>query len=85
MCTTIDTLVHPLHPSIALQYFTVYRLGLMGADGYFRFHHFLFIIHGFHGAENNHISIQTPSVISSRQINITLCFVKNLEFSTKAG
>lgn len=54
MCTTIDTLVHP----IPLHYFTVYRFGLKWADSYFRFHHFLFIIHGFHGGENNHISIQ---------------------------
>lgn len=68
----------PMPPSI-------YRHGLMGVDSYFRFHHFLFIIHGFHSTENNHISIRALSGISSRQTNITLCFVKNLEFSLKAG
>lgn len=47
---------HP-HP-ISLHYSAVYRFGLRGIDSYFRFHHFLFIIHGFHSDENNHISIQ---------------------------
>lgn len=51
----------------------------MGAGSYFWFHHFLFIIHGLDGIENNRISIQ-----HFRCLNITLCYVKNLGVSTKA-
>lgn len=49
---------HSSTQPIPLHYFAVYGFGLGGADSYFRFHHFLFIIHGFHSDENNHISIQ---------------------------
>lgn len=48
----------PPFTPIRLHYFAVYRLGLEGADSYFRFHHFLFIIHRFHSDGNNHISIR---------------------------
>lgn len=83
---TVGILDQESPPSNPFTLFWRFKFELRKAESYFRFHHFLLIIHKFHNHRNYHISIQKKmSVISSTQANITLCFFKLLGFSTKTG